>query len=111
MGQSLFREKDREVRSSRAIVLTPREARATNLLCQFPRQAAAGRRGTRLPLSLTSPKKNTKKSARGAQSKNRRQVEPELHQIAVNITKYNLLFLFFEDIPATKERKTRSQPF
>jgi hypothetical protein len=75
MGRSLFCEKDREVRSSRAIVLTarearaanllcqfPREARATNLLCQFPRQAAAGRRGTLFPLSLTSPNKITKKA-------------------------------------------------
>jgi hypothetical protein len=45
MGQSLFCEKDREVRSSRAIVLP------------WPLGG-----GTRLSLSLTSPKKNTKKA-------------------------------------------------
>src|ERR1700678_3223216 len=38
---------------------------------------------------LTSPKKNTKKSATATQSKYRRQFEPEFNQIAVNITKYN----------------------
>jgi hypothetical protein len=54
--------------------------------------------GTGLPLSLTSPKKNTKKSARATQSKYRRQYEAELRQIAVNISKYNQIavvnFLF-----------------
>ena len=35
------------------------------------------------------PKEKHQKSASGAQSKNRRQDEPELHQIAVNCGKYN----------------------
>jgi hypothetical protein len=50
--------------------------------------------GTGLPLSLTSPKKNTKKAQEPPNPKIGAKlsgipVEPELHQIAVNCTKYN----------------------
>jgi hypothetical protein len=75
MGQTLFCEKDREVGP-------------TGLLCQFPRQPAAGWTNW-FVLIPDLPKEKHQKSARGAQAKYRRQAEPELHQIAVNISKYN----------------------
>jgi primary-amine oxidase len=69
--------------------------------------------GTGLPLSLTSPKKNTKKAQAPPNPKTGANASPELHQIAVNCGKYNQIavvnFLFLEDILATKERKTRSK--
>jgi hypothetical protein len=60
------------------------------------------------PLIVDLPKQNHQKSSRATQSKNRRQDEPELRQIAVNITNYNQIkppFFLISDIFPTKVRK------
>jgi hypothetical protein len=74
MGQSLFCEKAREVRAINLLCQFPREVGPTELLCcrparrgqliycaNFPASQSLGG-GTRLPLSLTSPKKITRKA-------------------------------------------------